>query len=187
MIELKTAEPDDPQFIEIASQILNSAINCYEPNEVYVVHLDNWFNHKWNAFAAVIDLQLGIWKLDSLRKPPFNPNRIMSQSYFHVDDVSKAVYVEGEAPILHTRRSSYWNLHKRLKDLTHSGLFMWYSGNTKSNESGSLMVYYIGKGEPVHWYVSFYKKQEWQMNKIQDLSKKVLEEWLKQPKRLLTA
>jgi hypothetical protein len=187
MIELKAMESDDPQFIEMVSQILSGAINCYKPNDVYVVHLDNWFDHKWNAFAAVIDLQCGMWAADKLTKPPFNPNRVISQSYFRLDELTKSIYINDEAPLLHTRRSSYWNFHDRLRDLTHAGLFLWYSGNTKPNGRGSLMVYNIGKEVSIYWYVSFLKKKEWQVNKAKNISKKAIDGLLKNSELQLTA
>jgi hypothetical protein len=187
MIELKTTESDDPQFVEIVSQILNSAINCYKPNEVYAVNLDNWFDHKWNAFAAVVFLQLGVWRSSELRTPPFNPNRVKSQSYFRLDEITKTNFIACDAPPLHIRQSSLSNLDKCLHSITDAGLFVWYSDNTKANGRGSLMVYSIGKEEPINWYVSFYKKQKWQMNKIQNLSKKVLEGWLNHSELLVTA
>jgi hypothetical protein len=40
------------------------------------------------------------------------------------------------------------------------------------------MIYRLGKEEPIFWYASFLKKQEWQINKSQNISKKVLEDWL---------
>lgn len=187
MIELKATESDDPQFVRMVSQILNGEMNCYKPNEIYVVHLDNWFDHWWNAFAAVIYPQLGVWRADKLTKPPFNPNRVISQSYFRLDKVTKTIYIKGEAPPLHTRRSSYWNFHDRLKDLTHSGLFIWYSGNTMTNGRGSLMVYHIGSEEPIYWYVSFLKKKEWQVNKAKNISKIAIDGLLNNSELLLTA
>ncbi len=187
MIELKAAESDDPQFVGMVSQIFNGAMDCYKPNEIYVVHLDNWFDHKWGAFAAVIDQQCGMWQPDKLTKPPFNPNRIISQSYFRLDELTKSIYINNEAPPLHTRRSSHWNFHDRLKDLTDAGLFLWYSSKTETNGRGSLMVYYIGSEEPIYWYVSFLKKKEWQVNKANNISKKAIEGLLNNSELQLTA
>src|SRR5688500_18904807 len=114
MIELKATESDDPHFTVTVSQILSSALNCYKPEKVYVVHLDNWFDHKWNAFAAVVLLQFGVWRAPDLRTPPFNPNRVISQSHFRLDDKTKTDYIACDAPPLHIQQSSISNLGKRL-------------------------------------------------------------------------
>lgn len=49
------------------------------------------------------------------------------------------------------------------------------------------MVYQVGKKEPIYWYASFLKKQEWQINKTKNISKKVIEEWLTHSELLLIA
>jgi hypothetical protein len=187
MIELKTTESDDPQFVEIVSQILNSAIDCYEPNEIYIVHLDNWFDHKWNAFAAVVFLQMGVWRSSELRTPPFNPHRVKSQSYFRKDDISETNFIACDVAPLHIRQSSLSNLDMPLQSTTNAGLFIWYSSNTKSNGRGSLMVYCMGKEEPINWYVSFLRKQEWQVNKTNNIPKKAVERMLNHSELSLTA
>lgn len=41
IIELTATESDDPQFVEVVTQILIRAVNSYKPNEVYAVQIDN--------------------------------------------------------------------------------------------------------------------------------------------------
>jgi hypothetical protein len=37
MIELKPTETDDPQFVELASHVLNELIRVHAPDEVYAI------------------------------------------------------------------------------------------------------------------------------------------------------
>ena len=74
MIELVPAEYDDVAFLLLAQRIMNGAIAELRMREVFLVHVDNWFDHKW----------LGWWsrKDDELRVPTFTPNRVHSEKHF---------------------------------------------------------------------------------------------------------
>jgi hypothetical protein len=47
MIELVPAERDDAAFLSLAQRIVTGAIAGLQAHEVYLVHIDNWFDHKW--------------------------------------------------------------------------------------------------------------------------------------------
>ena len=74
MIDLVPAEHDDAAFLSLAQRIMNGAIAELRMREVYLVHVDNWFDHKW----------LGWWsrKDEELRVPTFTPNRVLSEKHF---------------------------------------------------------------------------------------------------------
>ena len=74
MIELVPAEYDDLGFLSLARRIINGAIVELRMREVFLVHVDNWFDHKW----------LGWWsrKEEELRVPTFTPNRVRSEKHF---------------------------------------------------------------------------------------------------------
>jgi hypothetical protein len=74
MIELVPAENDDVLFLSLAQRIVNGAIVELGMREVFLVHVDNWFDHKW----------LGWWsrKDEELRVPTFTPNRVLSEKHF---------------------------------------------------------------------------------------------------------
>src|SRR2546430_14591892 len=74
MIELVPAENDDVLFLSLAQCIVNGAIVELRVREVFLVHVDNWFDHKW----------LGWWsrKEEELRVPTFTPNRVHSEKHF---------------------------------------------------------------------------------------------------------
>ena len=47
MIELVPTEPDDAAFLVLIQRIVSGAVAVLKMHEVYVVHVDNWFDYKW--------------------------------------------------------------------------------------------------------------------------------------------
>jgi hypothetical protein len=74
VIELVPAGHDDVAFLSLAQRIMKGAIAELEMREVFLVHVDNRFDHKW----------LGWWsrKEEELRIPTFTPNRVCSEKHF---------------------------------------------------------------------------------------------------------
>src|SRR5215510_4576327 len=97
---------------------MNGAIAELGMREVFLVHVDNWFDHKW----------LGWWsrKEEELRVPTFTPNRVRSEKPLHVRQPGRP-----------------W-LAQPLDRFSKSAAFIWYSGNTTTNKAGSVMLYLSG-------------------------------------------
>jgi hypothetical protein len=171
MIQIILTAQDDPQFVEIISRILNGAVLCYKPAEIYLIQIDSWFDHKWKSFSGVIDLQLGTWLGPLLRVPPFNPHRVVSEVHFQVNEQSQADYVLSPASYMHIFQSSDSNLQRRLTQMTKSGLYVWYSCNTQKNDRGSLLLYNIEGERQIAWYISFVRNDGWRINKAKGISK----------------
>jgi hypothetical protein len=78
MIELFRDELDDAGFLSVVQRIINGAAAELRVHEVFIVHIDNWFDHKW----------LG-WRTrrgdTELRIPMFSPGRVRSEGRFHWD------------------------------------------------------------------------------------------------------
>ena len=47
VIELVPIQHDDVAFLSLAQRIMNGAIAELGMREVFLVHVDNWFDHKW--------------------------------------------------------------------------------------------------------------------------------------------
>jgi hypothetical protein len=179
MIELRATNLDDPGFLEMVGQALNGAVQRDEPGEVYVVHINNWFHYKWLGFSGVLGLQLGIRCKPPLRVPPFNPSRVVSELHLRPRGWAANDYAVEPARHLHRRQQSAQNLKTgRLTYGTGSALLLWYSGGTASQDRGSLMVYSIDADGETSWYVSFLKKEDWQVNKLQGISRREFAELL---------
>ena len=137
MIQLVPLEHDDLTFVSLARRILNGAVAALQMREVYLVQIDNWFGDKW----------LGWWsrwrnkKLETLRVPPFNPNRVCLEEHFIWDAETATWKSVGMSMPLHIRQAGRLLLARELEQFSKSAAFVWYSGNTTTNKAGSLMFY----------------------------------------------
>jgi hypothetical protein len=173
---------DDNDFIELFNSMLMRLLAELAPQKLWVIQIDNWFDHKWlrfsgnGAVASNIPLdRLASVKVefhqDKLTFPPFSPNRVLGQWSFVRNGDS---YVE--APLLQMphsmgRRSGNSNLHRRAESADGSALFVWYSGNTLKNGRGSVMVYSISDSEPVCWFASFGRSEVWSVKQTKNVDR----------------
>ena len=157
MIELIFAKDDDRGFLSHVQRIMNGATTRLQASEVFLVHVDNWFDHKWLGWWST-------WKHKELKElyvPCFNPNRVRSQKHFVFDAASSRWTLLGPGKPLHVgqpgRRPAY---AQQLNQVCQSAAFIWYSGNTITNRAGSMMLYLSG-AECYAWYASFRKDEDW--------------------------
>ena len=152
MIELVPVQHDDVVFLSLTQRIVNGAIAELGMREVFLVHVDNWFDRKW----------LGWWSRrdEELRVPTFTPNRVLSEKHF-LWKAEPSVWesIELQKP-LHIRQPGRPWLAQPIDRFSASAAFIWYSGNTATNKVGSLMLYLSG-AEGYSWYASFRKSEEW--------------------------
>jgi hypothetical protein len=152
VIELVPTEHDDVAFLSIAQRIMNGAIAKLRMGEAFVVHVDNWFDHKW----------LGWWsrKDEELRVPTFTPNRVFSEKHFvWTAETSVWESIALQKP-LHVRQPGRPWLARPIDRFSESAAFIWYSGHAATNKVCSLMLYLSG-AEGYSWYASFRKGEDW--------------------------
>jgi hypothetical protein len=165
-----TCTPDDDQeFLGISFRVLKSSVALYRPSEIYVVHIDNWFDVKWHAFSGKVSGALGVWN-EELTVPPFRPSRVLSQSHFSLD-TPLATYVASGAAPLHRVQSSSANSTRSIRRLSDSAIFFWYSGASAETHRGSLMLYRIADTEVFSWYASYYCAPEWNLLHTREISR----------------
>ncbi|HEY4270366.1 MAG TPA: hypothetical protein VGM65_00005 [Candidatus Udaeobacter sp.] len=164
----RTAD-DDSEFVDIASRILKASVQLYHSAEVYVVHIDNWFDVKWRGFSGKILGALGVWKRE-LTVPPFRPNRVLSQEHFSRDAAS-GDYIATNAASLHRDQVSFQNLNRDIRHLSGSALFFWYSGGSVQTGRGSIMLYRIEDAETSSWYASYQRSPDWKLLHTQQISR----------------
>jgi len=154
MIELVPTEFDDPAFLSLVESILNGAVAALQVREVYLVHVDNWFDHKW----------LGWWgrRTEELRVPPFSPNRVCSEKHYIWDENGSRWTSVPHTKPLHPHQPGRRWLAQPIDRLSPSAAFIWYSGNTMTNGTGSLMLY-RSCAEGYAWYASFAKDEHWRV------------------------
>ena len=172
-MELLIKPNDDPQFVELVNHIISGLVNDTFPDEIFVMKIDNWFDHKWLKFSGIgrvgffedfrleRDTALDEFWQDKITFPPFTPKRVIEEYYF-LRDESGAYSSSTRAPLIHERKlaPSCQNLHKRVAKFADSAIFVWFSSNTVTNRRGSIMVYEV-KGSRVHtWYAGLSKEEE---------------------------
>jgi hypothetical protein len=173
MIELTPVEEDDVEFLAMVQRIVNGAVAALDVREVFLVHVDNWFDFKWLGFT---------WsRREELCVPPFERNRVLSETRF-VWDADRPGWTTADhatrlhrfqRKLLHRRRPfSSWR-PQAIEEFSKSGAFIWYSGNSVTDRAGSLMFYLSG-AEGYSWYASFIKKDQWKVHGERQLTRRQL-------------
>jgi hypothetical protein len=179
-------ETDDPGFVEVLNSLVQGLISQHEPEALWIIQIDNWFDHKWLRFSGMggvaspfligglvtrYDSVKVEFYQDRLTFPPFTPNRVLGQSsYIRIGDD----YRETPFPALpHSskRQRSPANLQRRIQDLSRSACFVWYSANTVANGRGSVMVYNVGAGGLDCWFAAFNRRAGWQVQQTKGVSR----------------
>ena len=176
MIRLSETEGDSG-FVPVVERALNNALEFSRPSDVYVVQVDGWFDHKWQQFSGTILHEIAIWRRN-LTVPPFHPSRIVSETYFRLDSGS---YEVASAKPLHIHQVSGENLRRAVRDISSSGVFVWYSKVSKDSDRASLMLYIVNAVDASGWYAGFTKKDEWRLAQVKGMSRAGVMEFLHPP------
>jgi len=171
MITLEPTENVDLDFLTIVERILNRTVEIHKPAGVYVVQLDNWFDFKWLEFNSSNNDNDSLGWRNKLMLPPFEPSRVVGQSYYQVRGSPARVYEESPSKPLHILMS-----RRSVAEICSSGVFVWYSFVAKRSDRGSLMVYLNNGGRGSAWYASFSNNPDWQVNKMKGIPKRELTE-----------
>jgi len=189
---LRAATGDDAEFVRVADHILSGMLDELKPQELYLVAIDNWFDHKWLGFSGkgIIDFEfpaymnrydgaIAEFRQDQLTIPPFSPGRVVSQQYFRRDHAG--AYLEGKPRVpLHRkeREHSENNLHRRINAISGSGVFAWYSASTLVNAKASLLVSTVQGDRVETWYASFRRQKEWKLHLTKGIDRDRVQELL---------
>ena len=192
-LKILTQSNDDPQFVELVSHTISGLVTHTSPEEIFVVQIDNWFDHKWLKFSGIgrvrfdsqyldIDTALDEFWQDKITFPPFTPNRVIKEYFFPRDGSGGYSLSTIAPPYIHSRRraSSYKNLHRRVADFSGSAIFVWFSSNTRSNRRGSLMVYEVSISRVHTWYAAFSKEDEWEVLRTKGITREQVQSLIEQ-------
>jgi hypothetical protein len=181
---------DDPQFVELVCRIISGLLNANAVEEVFVVQIDNWFDHKWLNFSGKGRVRFDDWRIDidtaldgfhqeNITFPPFTPNRVVEE-YYYLRDPGGTYVASGAAPFVHSRRraASCWNLQRRVTGFSDSAIFAWFSSNTAANRRGSVMVYKAYGRRVTTWYAAFAKTERWEILRVDGADRAQLQIWL---------
>jgi hypothetical protein len=187
MLPHTTLEPqDDPAFLAIVDRLIANLVRRNRPDEVHLIHIDNWFDRKWLRFSGygIVPFLPGnpyreVAKAEHTQTqktfPPFTPNRIVAQ-YLYCRMPGGDYEERPPAQLVHARgcRPSSENLHRRVADFTPSGLFMWYSSGSIANRRGSLLVYLVLNRQVDTWYAGFDDRQGWKLNQVEGIDREAV-------------
>ena len=180
--EIKIESGDANDFIIDLNKIVGKLIDKKEINEVCLIRIKNWFDHKWLNYSgkSVVEFRGGSGLIDSslnnewrekITVPPFNPNRVLSELFFKIEPTDNKMFEKN----LHKKKDSNENIHNRISAYTKSGMFVWYSSNTEINQKGSLMIYIVQDDNIKTFYVSFVNNNSWKINQTKNISATELE------------
>ena len=176
MVQLRPTKNDDPQFVQLLESVVEGILGEAKSDDLYVVAIDNWFDHKWLKFSGIgvvpfefpafmnSEDALGEFRQDNVTLPPFSPKRVICQGHFHKQG---AAYIESDRPSLihkQERQRSEGNLNRRIVDISESGTFVWYSSNTLVNARASIMAYTIKKTQIEAWFAAFRNVNGWKLH-----------------------
>lgn len=171
-IALHSSETDHPQFLEAVTNIANAMVAAADDvHGVYEVHIDNWFGRKWLGFWGKVHGAVGVRSYNlqgRLNAPPFNPNRVLSQRYYHK---AGSGFQHPERVKLHVRRPSETNLACPVRN---QFLYLWYSANSIANGKGSLMCYLASPPSSIAWYAVLDENKDWQPSECIGISREEL-------------
>ncbi|MDR3792268.1 MAG: hypothetical protein P4L03_02700 [Terracidiphilus sp.] len=187
--ELISGITDDNDFIELLNSMVRGLLVQQTPDQLWIVQIDNWFDHKWLRFsglgAAASDIPVTGYETvkrefyqDKLTFPPFAPDRVLGQwSYIRRDDDYREAPLP-KLPHATEKRPTNLNLQRRIKNLDGSACFLWYSSNTLVNGRGSAMVYTVSGETSDCWFASFNRKGGWALGETKGINRTVVLEFL---------
>ena len=179
MKELTRHTNDYTDFLSNVERIVQDRIDKYEPKDLFVTRIDNWFDAKWIKFSAKVMGALSYWRLIEVTVPPFHPNRVESCDYFQREG-EKYQELPLEKPI-HITQWSEDNLKRKIADFTDNGLFVWYSGNSKTNNKGTIMIYLVMGSDCFTYHISLTGDKDWNVHKTSGIPVKEIQAVLDTP------
>ena len=182
-LKIKYFKDDAEGFKEIIDHLTFKLLELHSPDEVAVIRIKNWFDHKWLNYSGQgpqkhdLHAEPGIpfvlkpfWR-EEITVPPFNPNRVLSTTFYKPDGNHNSKFIE---PI-HIYQNSTDNLKNQITKRSENGICFWISTNSVTNRQGSLMTYII-KGEQVEtWYANIEEHGLWKINQTKGISKNKLQ------------
>lgn len=174
---------DCPEFIEALECFIHRLINAYDLPQLFIVRVDNWFDHKWLGFSGktfdLYDIKFPditfsppVWKEgNDVTFPPFSPNRIIEQQHFNVckDRIRSAKPLRNVYSL--KKQPSGLNLHNRVLNFCDKGLFIWFSSKSGLNGRASLMVYHTWINKTGCWYASLLKRDRWMVDQAKNIDR----------------
>ena len=180
MINIQYYKHDAEGFKEVINHIYPRLISLYDPEEISIVRIKNWFDHKWLNYSGKkieiydtkthpgIPFVLKPYWNEGITVPPFNPNRVLSEQLFRLKHVKNKAFEE----VFHFWQRSTNNRNNFISEKTQNGLCLWISSHSVQNRQGSLMVYSVKNRLVESWYATIAEHGLWKVTQTKGISKK---------------
>jgi len=173
---------DHFEFVEMVNRIVTALDSSWQPADTYMIRIKNWFDHKWLDYSGQIASERSCKPVPvtSLKQrpqknksfPPFNPNRVITETLFSVDSANPGKRI-------HQWQKSSRNSASPVTQHSGDALFVWYSTNTQANKQGSLMVCSVKGTDVSSWYASYIFDEEWKIKQVKGFGRETLQDLMK--------
>jgi len=164
-MEIVSQIDDAPEFLRQVELAVNGVLHRFAPASLALIKIDNWFGSRWYGFCGKVIGAFGVAIKPShhdhehLCVPPFVPERVVSQRRFAGPAFEE---VEAGNPV-HLRITSKLALRRMIAKEEPETALAWYSGNSKANGRGALMVYVPAGDSYWTWFVESERGQPWRI------------------------
>lgn len=176
MINIEFDNTDAEGFREIVNSLVIHGIQSFDPDEISVVRIRDYFDHKWlnysgskiekyitNTNPAIQFVLVPHWNKE-ITVPPFHPNRVLSESFFWKKGIGSA-----KRENLHQIQLTTNNRNNFILKRFDKALCFWISSNSLNSKQGCLMVYEIRDTDVVTWYVCCEDKNGWKVTRTKGI------------------
>jgi hypothetical protein len=159
-------QPDDaPEFVEQVACAMNSVLRRYSPASLVLIKIDNWFGKRWLGFSgkfigiAGVTFKVHSHPTNHISIPPFVPERVVLQRRFTAPDYEEVDAGESVQKQMPSKDA----LRREAALAFPETALAWYSGNSKANGRGALMVYLPINASFWCWYVGLENATTWRV------------------------
>jgi hypothetical protein len=79
-LEILTNADDDPTFVELLRHLIGQLVGEEFPEQIFVMKIDNWFDHKWLNFSGIGSVRFDDFRLEIDTARSMNSARTRSHS-----------------------------------------------------------------------------------------------------------
>jgi hypothetical protein len=162
---------DDPEFVRRVELTVNGILRSHSPASLAVIKIDNWFGARWLGFSgkfggiAGFTLRPSFRTRKRLRIPPFVPERVVFQRRFCGPEFEE---IDSGKPV-HLHVPSSVALRRMAAVEEPDVALAWFSGKSKKNDRGALMMYIPAGDSYWAWYAELQRAEPWRITKAWEI------------------
>lgn len=162
MINIQNIKNDDNSLISGMNNLMLRTIEEYLPEEIYIIRIKNWFDHKWLGYADGAIAPKDDFNITK-HLPNFSPGRRLNEDIFY----------RGE----NNQYLPYENIGTNWCYAYKSMLFFWVSTESELINRASFMCYSINEKNLNAWFVSFVCDDRWKVSFTKGTDKNTVQNW----------